>query len=337
MIRQLKKLISIFNSNKTRKNQEKGYDEISSPNLIKKKLYKKKSSKGSRNKEKLTNLEEIEEIEEKKRKTVDPTYLNTLISIDNAIVNAAQNLLLSEKRIIMLALTQISNLTIEQSSQSLPIRITAKQFSLTYKINIKTAYEQLHDTCDKLLTKHVSWHESTPKGPHEIKMNWLTSCRYAPKEAFVELSFSPEIKKHLLELRSNFTTYKLEQTRALRSIYSWRLLELLAQFKGTGWRQFDLYQFLIAMNASQYYEKNFSDIRRKIIQPAVKELNAKEKSDISWKTIKEKNKVIAIHFEFKKEPSKGTYQKIMTTQTGLEEYSTRDEAIKKIAKIIKSN
>src|SRR5260364_299055 len=47
-------------------------------------------------------------------------------------------------------------------------------------------------------------------------------------------------------LRGNHTTYPLKQAAGLRSIYSWLLLEMLMQFKGTGWREIDVDFFVQA-------------------------------------------------------------------------------------------
>lgn len=222
------------------------------------------------------------------------------ISLDNAIVNAAQNLLLSEKRILMLAITEAVSNDASQNKNK-PIRLMAKTFYKTYKLERQTAYEQMKNACHSLLKKYVSWYEKHPKGIQKIEMNWLTSARYAPKEGFIEIAFTPDIKKYLFELTENFTTYRLEQAKALRSMYSWRLLEILSQFKNTGWRQIDLSDLLRAMDATQYASKSFTHIRRRIIEPAVQELNKKEELEIEWSAIKKGKKVISILFTFKKE------------------------------------
>lgn len=46
----------------------------------------------------------------------------------------------------------------------------------------------------------------------------------------LEVNFAPEVAPFLLGLRKEFTTYKLKHTAALRSVYSWRLMEMFAQY-----------------------------------------------------------------------------------------------------------
>jgi plasmid replication initiation protein len=59
------------------------------------------------------------------------------------------------------------------------------------------------------------------------RMRWVGRASYQEKEGWVELAFWHQVVPHLMGLRKQFTTYKLQQASALRSIYSWRLLELL--------------------------------------------------------------------------------------------------------------
>ena len=57
---------------------------------------------------------------------------------------------------------------------------------------------------------------------------WVSGVTYHHGEGWIELGFSPEMTPHLVELSREFTSYKLKHTVALRSVYSWRLFELLA-------------------------------------------------------------------------------------------------------------
>jgi plasmid replication initiation protein len=99
-------------------------------------------------------------------------------------------------------------------------------------------------------------------------------------------------------LKKQFTSYQLQQASALRSVCSWRLLELLTRFKSTGWAEYTIEDFAIAMDATEKQKMDFAAIRRKIIEPAVKELQEKDGWCIEWNTIKDGRKVKAIRFDF---------------------------------------
>ena len=85
---------------------------------------------------------------------------------------------------------------------------------------------------------------------------------------------------------------------ALRSVYSHRLLELLMMFECTGWAKFSLDDFCQSMQATPTQKKDFANIRRKIIEPAIKELCEKDGWKIEYETIKAGRKVTGLHFYF---------------------------------------
>ncbi|PHX35393.1 hypothetical protein AO282_16340 [Pseudomonas amygdali pv. morsprunorum] len=127
---------------------------------------------------------------------------------------------------------------------------------------------------------------------------------------------------HLTGLKKNFTTYQLQQATALRSVYSWRLLELLSRFEDTGWLEISIEDFSQSMDAPEKQKADFAAIRRKIIEPSVNELVEKdgiaairrkiiepsvnelvEKDGwkIQWKPIKTGRRVTALRFFFSKD------------------------------------
>ena len=88
----------------------------------------------------------------------------------------------------------------------------------------------------------------------------------------------------------------------MRSIYSWRLLELLSRFEGNGWAEYTIEDFATSMDATEKQRENFAAIRRKIIEPAVKELVEKDGWLIQWQPIKAGRKVKAVRFKFMRDP-----------------------------------
>ena len=107
-----------------------------------------------------------------------------------------------------------------------------------------------------------------------------------------------------------FTKYQLRQACALRSIYAWRLLELLEQFRKSvdnkkvidGWLSISLDEFWHAMEATDSYKANFSLLRQRVIEPAIKELTEKDSWLIDWQPIKKGRKVTALKFKFERNP-----------------------------------
>lgn len=133
-------------------------------------------------------------------------------------------------------------------------------------------------------------------------MRWIGSAKYQKSEGWVELHWWPALLRHLTGLKRQFTSYQLKQASALRSIYSWKLLELLMRFETNGWAEYIIEDFSTSMDATEKQRANFAAVRHKIIEPAVKELTEKDRWLITWKPLKAGRKVAKLHFEFKRNP-----------------------------------
>jgi plasmid replication initiation protein len=116
----------------------------------------------------------------------------------------------------------------------------------------------------------------------------------------MQISWWPDLIPSLTGLKKQFTTYQLEQASALRSVYSWRLLELLMRFKSTGVAEYTIEDFATSMDATEKQKADFAKIRTKIIEPAIKELQEKDGWLIDWEPIKTSRKVTAIRFNFRR-------------------------------------
>jgi plasmid replication initiation protein len=229
--------------------------------------------------------------------------LNRLqVTLSNALTNAAQGLTLAEKRLMMFAVGKLNNFKNDGGTPDGSVKLTAEEYATEFGVSPDTAYDQLQSASKAIYERSVRFYEGSGRSTREIHCRWVSACEYAEGMGYVKLYFTSRIAPHLLQLKGKFTSYKLAQANALRSIYSWRLLELLSQFKSTGWRQIPIAEFCHAMEATEKQRNDFAAIRRKIIEPAVKELIEKDGWLIEWQPIKEGRKVAAIRFEFRRDP-----------------------------------
>ena len=242
-------------------------------------------------------------LHEKRRKTGETSDLS--VNLSNALAEAAHRLTLTEKRIIAQAIAQIDS---RRPALSMPplMRVTAGDYAKLYGIDLNNVYAELKRGIENLYERSIGFKVYKRKGhvtePAVQSVRWVTSKTYHDGEAWVELRFSPEVMPHLTLLHGAFVSYKLAQASALRSVFSWRLLELLTQFEKTGWRQDGIEDFHHAMDAKESQRKNFGELRRTVIEPAIKELVEKDGWLIKWKPIKAGRKVIAVRFDFQRNP-----------------------------------
>ncbi|HFZ0539524.1 TPA: replication initiation protein [Klebsiella aerogenes] len=231
------------------------------------------------------------------------------ITMSNALIRAGHGLTLAEKRIVAMALSTIDSTKAQTWGMEPPVtRITASDFADTFGVSMDTAYDQLQASAKVLYNRSITFYEAAhrrngkPLPPTKTQMRWVGSAKYHEGEGFVELAWWGPLMKHLMGLKRQFTSYQLQQASALRSAYSWKLLELLQRFEKNGWAEYSVDDFCESMEATEKQRENFAAVRRKIIEPAVKELTEKDGWLIDWKPIKKGRKVDKLRFEFKRDP-----------------------------------
>lgn len=228
---------------------------------------------------------------------------NRWVSMSNALTRAGHGLTLAEKRLVMCAVSKLDSAGLSQPGIVPKTRITAAEYAEIAQCGANAAYEGLQSAARNLYKRQITFFEPVHKRngeslkPTRIDMRWVGRATYHEGEAWVELAWWPELLPHLLGLKRQFTSYKLQQASALRSVYSWRLLELLMRFKSTGHAEYDINDLKASMDAPPSLS-DFAQIKRRIIEPAVKELTEKDGWQIQWQPIKRGRKVTAVHFNF---------------------------------------
>lgn len=247
------------------------------------------------------------------KKTAQVVHLNLLeehpakglnVNISHTLTRSAHSLDLIEKRIIGLFLAQFDSKQphIKKNPKAYienrKVRVTAKDYAAIFEIDEKTAYRQLISAANKLFERYIRYTVQTPKGLKEVKIRWVSGVVYHHGEGWMEANFTEEVTPHIVfALGDKYTTYKLKNAASLRSIYSWRLMELMGQFKKTGLMKISLDKFRHALEIPE--KRLYGDIKRKIIEPSIKELQDKNNLLIEWRPIKKGRAVASLEFKFR--------------------------------------
>ena len=243
----------------------------------------------------------------KKKTALEPIADNRLITLSNALTRAGCTLTLGEKRIVMLAVSKLNPLK-PVPTHTFTTKITAAEYAESYDLDMVTAYLQLQSAAKNFYNRSLTFYEPAhrrngePLKPIRNDMHWVGRATYHEGEAWIELAWWYEILPHLMGIKKQFTEYQLKQATALRSVHSWRLLELLMRFKSTGWAEYTIEDFALSMQATEKQGSDFGKIRTQIIEPAVKELIEKDGWQINWQPIKAGRRVKALRFEFSHSP-----------------------------------
>ncbi len=223
------------------------------------------------------------------------------VNMSNLLVRAAHGLNLVEKRIVMACVSQLDSMRIGEHgeySQSL-VRLSAKEYGDHFGIDMKNAYFELKSASERLFERYIVMMRQTPKGMKEHKFRWVSGVLYQEGAGKIELNFTREVMPYLTLLRDNYTSYSLGMTSALRSVYSWRLLELFKSWETTKELFITLEDFRRTMEIPESYL--YKDVRVKCIDVAVKELQEKNNMIITWTPIKKVRAVASLRFKWKQD------------------------------------
>jgi len=239
-----------------------------------------------------------------KERTTQPIQ-ERFVSMSNALARSAQGLKLSEKRVVALALAKtdskpLKDLHLAIFANGFTVRLSSAEYAEAYDVDSDTAYSQLKSAGKNLMRRQVRTLENTRRGLKEVETNWCGQCTYHHGEGWIEIAFTSQISPHLLGLRKAFTSYKLKQASALRSVYSWQLLQCLESWKETGKWSPSIEEFNHAMDIPISLKKDFGQVRRRVIEPALKELRDKDNMEIDLELEKAGRKVIGLVFRFQK-------------------------------------
>lgn len=230
------------------------------------------------------------------------------VTMSNALTRAAHGLTLGEKRVIAWAVSTLDSRQVLKPGEVPTTRISAMDYAKEFEVDADTAYTQLQGAAKALYNRSITFYEPAhkrngkPLQPTKVQMRWVGEAKYQAGEGWIELAWWPKLLPHLTGLRKQFTSYQLQQASALRSVYSWRLLELLTRFKSTGNAEYTVEDFAASMEATDKQRADFAALRRKMIEPAVKELTEKDGWLIQWEAVKAGRKVKSLRFTFMRNP-----------------------------------
>lgn len=244
--------------------------------------------------------------EKRMKPRTDVAIPERYVSMSNALARGAQGLNLSQKRILAMAMAMTDSVPakdlLDGTRNGWTVRLSAAEYAETFGVDIDTAYLQLKVGARALL--RTLWTTIRLEGAKQVTTQgqWLSLAEYRKHEAVVDIRFHEKVAPHLLGLRKQFTTYKLKQASALRSVYSWRLFECLQSWKERGRWVVDVEEFQRCMEAPASCQNDFGQLKRRIIEPAVKELREKDNFEIEWVPVKAGRKVSALCFTFRPNP-----------------------------------
>ena len=216
---------------------------------------------------------------------------NAIVTKANALIEASYNLTLNEQRIILACAAKLDGR--KPMPRDAVFVLSVEEFIDLFGSDPKNAYAEMEEAATKLYERDIRRIEGTTRK----RLRWVYMAEYKKGEGKVRLGFSPEIAPYLTMLHKRFTSYKLEDVASLRSAYAIRLFEMLVQFSETGLFVISVADFKLRLGLDEKYDR-FSNLKARVIDPAVKDLVTKTSLDIVWQGIKKGKTVERLEFRF---------------------------------------
>lgn len=156
-----------------------------------------------------------------------------LVVKDNALINAAYRLDLTEQRLILMSMVRAraegTGITADK-----PLTVYADDFAEQFKITRQAAYMALKDAINGLFERQFTYQALNKKGALSVvKSRWVSRVAYIEQSASVSITFAPDVVPLITKLEKHFTSYDLEQVSGLSSNYAVRLYELVIAWRAT--------------------------------------------------------------------------------------------------------
>lgn len=123
-------------------------------------------------------------------------------------------------------------------------------------------------------------------------------ARIAYDNGIISACLNPKLKPYFLQLRREFSLRSLPEFRSLSSIYSQQIYRFLCSIRALDDTTVDIERLHFTTTAPDSFKQNFKEFRRRVLEPAEKEINQKTSLKYRWEPIRQGRKVVAVRFIF---------------------------------------
>ena len=237
---------------------------------------------------------------------------NNFVTKSNRLIEANYKLGVIEQKIILCLASNIQPTDSDFQTYTLPI----KEFTNLLGLKGSPKYTELRRITKDLMKKVFEVRINNKV----IQVAWLSYVAYNESEGTIDIRFDPFLRPYLLELKREFTSYKLENVVKLKSTYAIRIYELLKQYEKIQERTFSLNDLRVLLGAEDIYPA-YGNFKQRVLLPAQKEL--KSKTDISFdlEEIKRGKKVVKVKFIIHSD-KQNTKEQLSLFEENLEEFQS---------------
>ena len=225
---------------------------------------------------------------------------------ENTLLRAHYACSVKEKRLLSIGMSKLnpteSYLTLDKDAPP-TITVTVDDWVKAYGGVVKAnAYRDLTQAADMLYERSVHLH---PKDGKE-KFRWFERSKFDTSNGTVDLTFTYSAARRLVGMENNFTSSELLSVEGLKRLSSIRLYELAKSIivvsksrkKLTGHQTMSVVDFRYMVDCVDKYPR-FPELKRCVIDPAMREVSLKTDLTITAKYEKAMRNVVRIKWTVK--------------------------------------
>jgi len=213
------------------------------------------------------------------------------VTVSNEMIMARLDWNIMMHRILMVLISQIDSKNDERfQTQRVPVRRIRDMAQVTQK----SIHEEAAEAASKLVREPIEFWSPDKKDYEGYPI--FAKCKYESRQGMIEAKFNEDARPFLLQLRKHFTQYRLEQAIPLSTPYAIRTYEISKMIERPGERrsrQIPVERFRSMFKLESKYERH-CDMRRRVIDPSVREVNKKTDVEISCDDVRDGQTPIAL-------------------------------------------
>lgn len=225
--------------------------------------------------------------------------MKDLVVKSNKLIQALQTLSLSETRLLQLSIVDAretgNGLTTDQ-----PLTLTATRYAEAFSVTLDAAYLAMIEAEDTLFKRQFS---VLNEDGTWTKSRWIQDANYRKGEGCILVTLTRVVIEHVTKLdgfQEYFTSYYLNQTANLKSVYAVRLYELIIQWKSVGKTPAVLIEKLrdqLGIGRNEY--SRMEAFKRRVLDSGIKQINEHTDIVVSYQQHKCGRTITGFSFTFK--------------------------------------
>lgn len=222
-------------------------------------------------------------------------YPENWVVMQNKIMQTFHQMTLDEKRLLILA-SPVARLI--DATEKDAIEITAEKFANACGIKVNSAYSQLEEASKTLMQRSFSYKNDRGK---RVRVTWVIRSVY--EDGFISVCFPDEVLLMLKVLNADnpYTKYKQDSVLKLKGEYSIDLYHIAKKFEAMKIFSMSLDEIKQEFSLPKSYD-HISNLKARMIKPAIKEINEKTDVNITYENIKRGRQVVGLKFTVKGKP-----------------------------------